>query len=243
MNNIKAPQPMYRNISDKLRSKILQGKWKSGFVIPPELELCKQFSTSRTTIRKAIKNLTDEGYLSRKAGKGTWVTDKREDTEIWRYQYSSDYPFPEQAKVEVLQIDHLAADPSDSLFNGFPDGEMITRLKVLRSLRDTPLVYTEIHMTEGTAEKVMNIFKPNRDTYFFKLVERVTGSRIIEVHESFNAVLAVGEVAERLRVMDSSPLNTMTRLFFNENKYLVQSSRVYLRPDVNTMKIVRVREL
>ena len=41
--------------------------------LPTERELCKTFNTSRTTLRKALKQLEDEGYLIRKPHFGTYI--------------------------------------------------------------------------------------------------------------------------------------------------------------------------
>ncbi|MBU2648138.1 GntR family transcriptional regulator [bacterium] len=232
-------QPLSKKILESLRSNILQGKWKTGNAIPTELQLCEQYSASRSTIRKALKILTDEGYLARKAGKGTWVTDKPDREESFRYKYLSDYPFPEQIKIDFLQIDNLAHNSSDNLFNGFPSDEMFVRIKALRSLKETPLAYTEIYLTETHAEKVLESFKKGSDIYVYKVLERVTGARIKEIHEVFSAILAVGELANRLKVMDGSPLIAINRQFLDENNNQVQATRVYLRPDVNLIKIVR----
>ncbi len=44
--------------------------------IPTERELCKTFDTSRTTLRKALKQLEDEGYLIRKPHFGTFINNE-----------------------------------------------------------------------------------------------------------------------------------------------------------------------
>ncbi len=234
-------QPLYKNVADKLRSHILQGKWAPGIVMPTEVELCKQFSASRVTIRKALENLTQEGIISRKAGKGTWVTESEKGQEEWRFKYHSDYPFPKQTSIRILQSDHIAPDHSDSFFGYFGSDEIITRTKVLRNLKDTPLAISEIYMTVPHLEKVLSDFKPDEDVYIFAVLERTTGLRIREVHEIFDAVLAVGEVAKRLKIMESSPLTLITRIFFAEGGEIVQASRVHLRPDVNRFRIIRVK--
>jgi len=41
--------------------------------IPTERELCKTFATSRTTLRKALQQLEEEGYLIRKSYFGTFI--------------------------------------------------------------------------------------------------------------------------------------------------------------------------
>ena len=242
MSNTNLSTPLYRAVAHKLRSSILQGKWKSGSLIPTELELCNQFSASRSTIRKALKTLAQEGVIDRKAGKGTWVTDERAENEEWRFLYTSDYPFPSQIKVEILQVDHIAPDLSDSFFGGFPSNGLVTRFKTLRSLRETPLAFTEVFMTASVAEVVLSNCDRGKDIYMFQILERTTGFRIKEVHETFDAVPALGEIAKKLDIMELSPLNLITRLFFDEGGNQVEASRAYLRPDVNKLKIIRVRQ-
>ncbi len=233
----------YKGILDLLRSNILQGKWRTGSTIPTELELCEQFSVSRSTIRKALEMLTDEGYLARKAGKGTWVTDKPKEDSFFPDQYLSDYPFPDQIKIEFIQTDHLVYNPSDNLFNGFPTDKMFMRIKMLRSLKETPMVYAELYMTEDNAVKVLESFDEDNDIYVFRVLERVTGLKIREMHETFSTILAVGEIASRLKVMDGSPLLVIMRQLIDQNGNQIQANRVYLRPDVNVIKIVRVQDV
>ncbi len=64
----------YQQISKHLKRQILEeGKYLVGAMIPPEVELAKQYQVSRTTIRHALNVLVEEGLLERTAGKGTFV--------------------------------------------------------------------------------------------------------------------------------------------------------------------------
>lgn len=45
--------------------------------LPPEPELCTQYQISRTTLRRAVEELVDEGLLVREQGRGTFVTRPR----------------------------------------------------------------------------------------------------------------------------------------------------------------------
>jgi len=66
--------PLYYQIKELIREKINNGDWKSGDKIPNELDLAKNFTVSRATIRQAILELVNEGILSRKKGVGTFVS-------------------------------------------------------------------------------------------------------------------------------------------------------------------------
>lgn len=65
--------PLYRQLKDKILSDISSGKLAEGAKIPTEVELSEPYDISRVTVRNAIKELVDEGYLVKKQGKGTFV--------------------------------------------------------------------------------------------------------------------------------------------------------------------------
>lgn len=54
------------------------GEFKPGERIPTEYELCERFSISRTSVRQALAELTQEGYLYRQQGSGTFVSSQEE---------------------------------------------------------------------------------------------------------------------------------------------------------------------
>ena len=64
---------LYKDIETYIRQKIESGELKPGEQIPTEKELQQQFSLSRMTVNKALNILADEGYITRTAGKGSFV--------------------------------------------------------------------------------------------------------------------------------------------------------------------------
>jgi len=69
-----AQQPMYQQIAEKLRAQIETGELAPGDQLPTELELRDLYSSSRNTIRDAIKQLISQGLVETKPGQGTFVT-------------------------------------------------------------------------------------------------------------------------------------------------------------------------
>lgn len=67
--------PLYQQVKNDLQFKIDTGVWKSGDKLPPEKELEKAYKVSRITIRRAVNELADLGYLTRQRAKGTFVND------------------------------------------------------------------------------------------------------------------------------------------------------------------------
>ena len=67
-------QPIFRQIIERINGGIDSGEFARGEAIPSEPELCRQFSTTRMTVRRAIDALVSEGKLYRVQGKGTFVS-------------------------------------------------------------------------------------------------------------------------------------------------------------------------
>lgn len=71
-----SPIPNYFQLQTWLREQIEQGVFVTGAKIPTEEELCQFTGLARATVRQAIKNLVDMGYLERKRRTGTFVRKK-----------------------------------------------------------------------------------------------------------------------------------------------------------------------
>ena len=66
--------PLYVKLRDLLMSRIQEGDLKVNQKIPSERELSENYNVSRTSIRKALLSLAQEGVLIRIPGKGTFVS-------------------------------------------------------------------------------------------------------------------------------------------------------------------------
>lgn len=66
--------PLYARVKQDLKDRITSGTLTEGDFLPTEPELCAELGVSRITLRRAVKELCDEGYLLRQQGRGTVVT-------------------------------------------------------------------------------------------------------------------------------------------------------------------------
>ena len=67
------PKYKYQNLKDYLIAKIRSGGLAGSGRLDSEPQLCERFSLSRNTIRQAIQELENEGYVYRIHGKGTFI--------------------------------------------------------------------------------------------------------------------------------------------------------------------------
>ncbi|MBM7540936.1 MULTISPECIES: GntR family transcriptional regulator [Amphibacillus] len=97
-------QTKYSIVKQAIKSKILDGTFQPHQKISSESELMKQFNVSRHTVRLAIGELVNQGWLYREQGAGTFCADrsKEENGQVPQNQkniaiittYISDYIFP-----------------------------------------------------------------------------------------------------------------------------------------------------
>ena len=68
-----SPLPLYSQLKAILLHKI-EREWTPGELIPGESALEETYGLSRITVRQALGELVNEGYLYRQRGRGTFVT-------------------------------------------------------------------------------------------------------------------------------------------------------------------------
>ena len=66
--------PMYHQLYLILKDQIRSGLYEDGSLIPSEAKLQSRYGVSRITVRRAIAELENDGYVQRKKGKGSIVT-------------------------------------------------------------------------------------------------------------------------------------------------------------------------
>jgi GntR family transcriptional regulator len=68
-----APVPPYRQIANILRRRIESGQYPADTRIPTESEIVDAFEVARTTARRAIEVLRDEGLIYTVPQRGSYV--------------------------------------------------------------------------------------------------------------------------------------------------------------------------
>ena len=69
-------KPMYEQIKDSLRERILSGVWRPGDKLPSVRELALSAGINPNTIQKAIRDLEGEGLVYSVAGRGCYAAEE-----------------------------------------------------------------------------------------------------------------------------------------------------------------------
>lgn len=71
-----APVHPYRQVARIIRRRILSGEYPPNTRIPSESELVETFEVARTTARRAVSALRDEGLVYTVPQRGTYVAEQ-----------------------------------------------------------------------------------------------------------------------------------------------------------------------
>ena len=83
-------KPRYQQLKDLIIDRIANGELRPHDRVPSEHELVDAMSVSRMTANRALRELNDEGYVERIAGRGTFVADYRSQSHLLEVQNIAD---------------------------------------------------------------------------------------------------------------------------------------------------------
>ncbi|GGG17306.1 GntR family transcriptional regulator [Paenibacillus aceti] len=117
MSHESSSKPMYEQIFEALRDQIISHKYELGERIPSEKELGEAYNVSRITSKKALDMLTQEGYIVRKPGRGSFVSEQL-DPEIISKGNAAAVGVKSRRDNEKLIIGVVMTDFGDSYGTG-----------------------------------------------------------------------------------------------------------------------------
>jgi GntR family transcriptional regulator len=159
-----SPLPLYFQIEEAIKQKIDKGEWESGSMISSEREFAENYEVSRMTVRQAINNLVNDGYLTRRKGKGTFVSGKKiEQKLLGLTSFTEDMkargykPASKLVSFQTVEANHKLAKALDISQN-----EEVYEIKRVRLANEIPMAIettfvpvqliqlSEIHIKEGS---------------------------------------------------------------------------------------------
>ena len=203
------PTPAYFKLQIMLREEIENGHWAPGQVIPPERALAEFHQLSVGTVKKAILNLVNEGYLYRIQGKGTFVAGMTLQPESLRYyRFLEDFSDEEvelQIKLLGLKVTggiepvnrYLSLRANQSLFE-------VTRLFYFEA---QPLVYCVSYLPHKMFEDLANLPRQKFENIpLYIALEEIYGLPTISNRELVSAIAADGTTAKKLGIKKDCPV-------------------------------------
>ena len=78
-------RPLYQQVRDLLRRRIVDGTWRPDEVLPSEGRLAAELGVSQGTVRKALDEMAAQKLVVRRQGRGTFVAAHSPDTTLFHF--------------------------------------------------------------------------------------------------------------------------------------------------------------
>lgn len=232
--NSSCANPLYQQLAGRIRGNIEAGIWAVGCRLPSENELCEEFGVSRITVRKALECLTEEGLLSRKQGKGTFVTAPYVPHQGLK-QVSS---FHEACEIEgkrpstkVIAKKSVPAAPADRRELQLTGNSLVsvTRIRmadqvpVVLEINRFPMVYSYL-------------LECDLNGSLYNLL-RGYGVEAVSASHDVSMCFADARQAELLQIAIGDPLIQLHEVVYEQHGRPLHTSTQYVRGDIFTLRV------
>jgi GntR family transcriptional regulator len=234
--------PLYLRVREALRARIEAGEWPPESPFPTDAELMAEYGVSRTTVREAVLALAQEGLLSRRQGRGTFIAAAKFVDEL-----SALTGFTEEMesrrlspRARVVSQETVVLERRQAELLGLPAGSPAYRIVRLRLVRDVPL---EIETAVLPLDLGLRLLQANlEEEGYYPLLEQRHGIRISEAEETIEARLASADEARLLGLQRGAAVIVRERVTWDESGRAVALAHCVVRADRFKYRIRRRRQ-
>lgn len=228
------PIPLYFQLKSIILNDIKNNEFCVGDSIPTENELAEYYHISRSTVRQAISELVQEGWLTRKASKGTFVTKPEQKSSFIR----SFEPFYQQItrlgrtpRTELIDLNVItpASDIAAQLRLN-PDQKVISMFR-RRFADDIPMVTFQNYIPYDLCSFILSYdFKVHS---LYELLMTDQNTQIANTKTIVSAVNATSEDIEMLHVKVNTPMLHFNNISTASDGTIIDYAFAHYRGDLN----------
>jgi GntR family transcriptional regulator len=214
----------YLQLYSILSQSLADGEYKSSRALPSEPDLVARYRVSRTTVRRALHLLEQEGRILRRRGSGTYAKTSRVHSSM---AFNADALYGDASTAakepgtEILQRAPLEVPAS--LQAAHPElGEQSFGVQRARSDNGEPIQLAVTYVPEAVAKR----YNLRRGGGLEKLAKDVRG-----VQQVTTAVAADAIASKQLKVAIGAPLLRIRAALSGANGDLIAVDEILLRPD------------
>ncbi|MFF9629740.1 GntR family transcriptional regulator [Streptomyces fradiae] len=223
--------PLWYQVSQSLRASILGRSPDASLRLPTEEQLAAHYGVSVLTMRQALKELEQEGLISRHRRRGTFIEPGARRSAPRRVLGSVDAIVAQQSGERTTVLGHGAAGVPGELAEYFPGvAEVVTYRRLRRDVEtDEPTNWAENAVRPELADRI-DVADLERWP-MTKVLRDTVGVRISRITDTVEARLADPVTAGLLDVPLLSPILHYTGVTYDEDGRVVDVARIRYRGD------------
>jgi GntR family transcriptional regulator len=234
------PVPLYHQLQAVLKAEIESRRWQPDEQLPNEAKLAERFGVSKITVRQALQELADLGYIRREHGRGTFV-ERRKFDEGPRELTS----FTEEmrrhllvAKSRILSQTTMEAEAKVANALHIPLRSPIYVLKRVRLAGGEPMSVQTAHIP-GDLVPGLEVGEENS---LYDLLQTRYHLYAARARETYFAALAQSPAAELLSVSPGSPVFAVERVTLLPNEKPFEFVQSIVRGDLYKIVLDLVKQ-
>jgi GntR family transcriptional regulator len=223
--------PLYHQVAGILRQRIEEGVYPVGVRLNSEDELAAEFDVSRATVRQAMSELSLEGLVVRRRGRGTFVEDAGRQVLKQRFRGSLSDLIAESHRTTTrdVTVTHDTAFPAyigEALRLRECRGTIARRTRMMDG---EPFCYTVTYLPPAIGEQAVSEARLRRTALLKLLIEH--GIALHSAVQSIRAQLAEPDLCARIDVELGAPLLFVERTLYDAAGQPVDFVRSWYRGD------------
>ncbi len=232
------PIPLYFQLKELIVEEIKSGLYPVDSLIPTEKELSEQFDISRTTVRQAITELVQEGWLYRVKSKGTFIARQKIKQDFLQRLET----FREQMKriglepsTEVLDFKVAKASYEVAENLRIEEGEQVIYLFRRRFGDGEPVVTVETYLPYEKCAFIKD--QDFERVSLYDVLSAREETRIFSAKRLVEAVEANNSDVQYLHVRKGSPIQLVHTVSVNKADTALEYSIARYRGDASSFQL------
>jgi len=210
------PAPLYHQLQAVLKAEIETGKWRPDDQLPTETKLAELYKVAKITVRQALQELAERGYIRREHGRGTFVERRTFDEgpreltsfteEMRRHELA--------ASSRVLSQRRVVADSRVAAALHLPSQSLVFRLKRVRLAAGEPMSIQTAHIPAAFVPGL----EVRENVSLYEVLQSRYHLYAARARETYFAVAADALAAKLLGIPAGSPVFAVERVTLLPNE-------------------------
>lgn len=220
--------PLYEQLKKILSYEILSGNYKQGDQLLNEDKLCSLYNVSRTTVRRSLKELENEGLVVINHGKGTFVNSQSiniKQIDIGGYTNTLSGTNHSINSI-VLNKKVIFGDKEIAKIFNVDTSSKVLKLKRLIYDGQMPysidISYFPLSLYPGIAEKI----EDNVST--FNILKYQYGVKLDKFYKEFGVISGNTQLSKILECSPFEPLYDIKKTMYDKNLKPIHFSNYYI---------------
>ena len=221
-----SPIPLYYQLREIIRDKIISSEWEYGTEIPSELKLCDEFNLCRATVKQALDGLVNEGLIVRKKGKGSFVVYQKLNNNLLEPSFnmkSQKDNFDTYTKIIFAE----SVEPDNYLKNilKLKNNDLVYQIERLHYVDGIPVALDSHYLHTKWAENINN--ENISELIIHKHIENVYGITFTNYKVNIQSILLDDYEREKFDFPEIATGIVVESLSFVQNEIIIFNRKIY----------------